>query len=152
MDKESWCKNNAVHIAIVVNDIQNVLENYCRLFRLEKPNVKRTGATKDAKVEYRGLPTLTRAKQSFLQFGNLRIEFLEPDENNSTWREYLDKHGNIVHHIAFDVDNMEEALGILQEEGMALIQKGSYNGGRYAYIESEEKLGVMLELLQNDVK
>ena len=126
MDKESWCKNNAVHIAIVVNDIQNVLENYCRLFRLEKPNVKRTGAPEDAKVEYRGLPTLTRAKQSFLQFGNLRI--------------------------ALDVDNMEEALGIMEEEGMALIQKGSYNGGRYAYIESEEKLGVMLELLQNDVK
>lgn len=150
MNGKEWCDPQAVHIAIVVKDIQSVLENYCRLFRMEMPRVKLTGAPEDAKVEYRGLPTLTRAKQGFLQFGNLRVEFLEPDEQESTWKEYLDKHGNIVHHIAFNVDNMEAAVSLLAEEEMPLIQKGAYNGGKYAYIGSEDRLGVMLELLQND--
>lgn len=150
MNEKEWCRKQAVHVAVVVSDIQSVLENYCRLFHMEMPKVKLTGAPEDAKVKYRGMPTLTRAKQGFLQFGNLRVEFLEPDEKESTWREYLDKHGNIVHHIAFDVDDMEEAVAVLAEEEMPLVQEGSYNGGRYAYIESEAKLGVMLELLQND--
>lgn len=150
MSGKEWCTKQAVHVAIVVSDIEDVLGNYCRLFQMEMPVIKLTGAPEDAKVEYRGMPTFTRAKQSFLQFGNLRVEFLEPDEKESTWREYLDRHGNIVHHIAFDVEDMEEAVSVLAEEEMPLVQKGAYNGGKYAYIGSENKLGVMLELLQND--
>ena len=129
MSEKEWCKKQAVHVAVVVDDIQSVLENYCRLFQMEMP---------------------ARAKQGFLRFGNLRVEFLEPDEKDSTWREYLDKHGNIVHHVAFDVEDMDEAVSVLVSQGMPVVQDGSYNGGKYAYVESENKLGVMLELLQND--
>lgn len=150
MNEKEWCNKQAVHVAVVVDDIQSVLENYCRLFQMEMPRVKLTGAQEDAKVTYRGMPTPARAKQGFLQFGNLRVEFLEPDEKDSTWREYLNKHGNIVHHVAFDVEDMEEAVSVLAAEGMPMVQDGFYNGGKYAYIESENKLGVMLELLQND--
>ena len=62
----------------------------------------------------------------------------------------MDKHGNIVHHVAFDVEDMDEAVSVLASQGMPVVQDGSYNGGKYAYVESENKLGVMLELLQND--
>lgn len=150
MNNQFGCEREPVHIAIVVRNIQSILENCCKLFDMEMPIIKLTGAPEDAKVVYRGMPTMTRAKQSFLQFGKLRIEFLEPDENDSTWREYLDKHGNIVHHIAFNVEDMEKAISVLEAGKMNLVQKGSYNGGRYAYIGSEEKIGVMLELLEND--
>ncbi len=150
MSEKEWCKKQAVHVAVVVDDIQSVLENYCGLFQMEMPKVKMTGAPEEAKVTYRGMPTPARAKQGFLRFGNLRVEFLEPDEKDSTWREYLDKHGNIVHHVAFDVEDMDEAVSVLVSQGMPVVQDGSYNGGKYAYVESENKLGVMLELLQND--
>ena len=150
MDNTIWCDTQAVHIAVVVSDIEKVLKTYCRLFQTEMPAIKQTAVPETANVRYKGLPTPARAKQSFLQFGRIRVEFLEPDEHDSTWREYLDRHGNIVHHIAFNVEDMGKALSVLEEEGMEVIQSGNYNGGKSAYIESENELGVMLELLQND--
>lgn len=45
---------------------------------------------------------------------------------------------------------MQESLACLAQSGIQLIQKGDYNGGRYAYVGSEQKLAVMMELLQND--
>lgn len=101
-------------------------------------------------MEYRDEPSPAMAKQAFLQFGMLRLELIEPDRNPSTWREYLDRNGDCVHHVAFEVDDMQESLACLAQSGIQLIQKGDYNGGRYAYVGSEQKLAVMMELLQND--
>lgn len=137
------------HAAIVVRDIDKTLDEYCRLFLLEKPLVKWTGKPEDAKVQYRDGQTPAMAKQAFLQFGDLRVEFMEPDENDSTWREYLEKRGEGFHHFAFDIDNMEETLESLGKEGIYPVQRGKYSTGQYAYVESEEKLNVMLELLEN---
>lgn len=138
------------HLAVVVEDIDKALTEYCRIFQLNIPPVKQTGEPKEAKVIYRGKPTPARAKQAFLQLGDLRLELLEPDEYDSTWREYLDKNGNCVHHVAFYVNDMTEALSKLREEGIEPVQTGYYKGGHYAYVESEKNMAMMLELLQND--
>ena len=78
------------------------------------------------------------------------IELIEPDENPSTWREFLDTNGEGVHHIAFVIKDMAGKIRKLADMGLPLIQRGEYTGGRYAYIESNDKLKVMLELLEND--
>lgn len=143
-------QKDAVHIAVVVKDLEEALENYCYLFQLERPLIKLTGEPSAAKVEYLGKPTLARAKQAFLQFGLLRVEFLEPDEHASIWREFLETNGEGIHHIAFEVSRMDEVIGSLKQEGMELIQEGLYNGGRYAYIRSGKKLKTIVELLEND--
>jgi 4-hydroxyphenylpyruvate dioxygenase-like putative hemolysin len=62
----------------------------------------------------------------------------------------LDKNGEGVHHIAFVVKGMKEVVMKLEQNGMPLVQKGEYTGGRYAYIDSKEPLKVLLELLEND--
>jgi len=148
MDMNIWNHNKAVHIAIVVNDINQVLDNYCKIFQIEKPMIKMTGEPDVAKVKYRGQSTKAMAKQAFLQFGMLRIEFLEPDEHESTWREYLEKNRSGVHHIAFEIINMDDVLLQLEKENILLVQEGEFNMGCYAYVESEEKLDVMIELLE----
>lgn len=140
------------HMAVVVKDIEETLKEYCRLFQMEMPVIKWTGKPEDAEVQYRGEHTPAMAKQAFLQFGTLRVEFMEPDENDSTWREYLEKHGEGFHHLAFDVQNMEEILEELHKEGIDAVQRGKYNTGQYAYIESEGKLRAMLELLESNQK
>ncbi len=51
-------------------------------------------------------------------------------------------------HVAFDVESIEKELATLESRGQGLIQKGEFDTGRYAYIESAEDLGVDLELLE----
>lgn len=150
MSRDIWNHSKASHIAFVVTDIEATLEHYCSIFQMEKPIIKQTGKPELAKIIYRGKPTEAIAKQAFLQFGTQRIEFMEPDMNESIWREHLEKKGPGIHHIAFEIDDMEETLAQLEKEDILPIQEGAYQKGRYAYVENEDKLAVMIELLQND--
>jgi 4-hydroxyphenylpyruvate dioxygenase-like putative hemolysin len=62
--------------------------------------------------------------------GSLQLELIQPDEQPSTWREHLDEHGEGVHHIAFVVEGMKEAIARMEARHMPLLQKGEYTGGR----------------------
>ena len=45
---------------------------------------------------------------------------------------------------------MQQTLDNLAENGVSLVQRGEYKGGRYAYVDGLETLGTVLELLEND--
>ena len=82
--------------------------------------------------------------------GSLQLELIEPDSHPSTLRESLDKNGEGPHHIAFVIQGMKEKVAVFERNGMPLLQKGEYEGGRYAYIDTLRDLKVILELLEND--
>jgi 4-hydroxyphenylpyruvate dioxygenase-like putative hemolysin len=94
-----------------------------------------------------GQPTKGRVRLSFFHMENLVLEFIEPTEDPTTWKEFLDTKGPGVHHIAFKAKNrMLETAAKLEKFGFPLIQ----NGDKYAYVESTDDFGVILELLDID--
>jgi methylmalonyl-CoA/ethylmalonyl-CoA epimerase len=145
--------NNIVtQIGILVHDIEATSQAWADFFGIDKPQAIITDTVDIAQTELRGGSTEARAKLAFISAGQLQIELIEPDHNPSTWREYLDEHGEGPHHIAFVIDGMKEKILSLQGKGMPLIQKGEYTGGRYAYIDTFPQLKVLVELLENDKK
>lgn len=142
--------NVVTQIGIIVRDIEKSARVFAEFLGADKPRVIVTDAPELAKTEYGNSHTPARAKLAFFYAGGLDIELIEPDENPSTWREFLDTNGEGVHHIAFVIKDMAGKIRKLADMGMPLIQRGEYTGGRYAYIESNDKLKVMLELLEND--
>ena len=87
----------------------------------------------EANVMYRGASTPARAKQAFCQLDTLRVELLEPDENDSTWREYLDQKGEGFHHIGIEIQHMDEILETLRKNQVPAVQTG-HRTGQYAYV------------------
>ncbi|MCJ8009007.1 VOC family protein [Lederbergia wuyishanensis] len=142
--------NVITQIGILVHDIEKTSQVYADFFGVEKPDAILTDTIEKAQTEYRGEPSVARAKLAFFNMGSLQVELIEPDENPSTWREHLDEHGEGVHHIAFQIEGMKEKIQVLEQANMPLVQKGEYEGGRYAYIDSVKDLKVMIELLEND--
>jgi 4-hydroxyphenylpyruvate dioxygenase and related hemolysins len=139
-----------VQIGIIVRDIQNTARKYAE-FLGAAPVTELTDPYEQAQVQYKGSPTPARAKLAFFRIpGGVELELIEPDEHPSIWREFLDNHGEGVHHIAFYIKDMKGKVMKLHELGMDLVQKGEYTGGRYAYFDSNADLKVMLELLEND--
>ena len=70
----------------------------------------------------------------------------------STWQRFLDERGEGVHHIAFEVNGMDDRISDLAGRGFGLEQRGDWsegNGGCYAYMDTTSKLGMALELLEN---
>ena len=86
---------------------------------------------------------------AFFNLGQVSLELIEPVGAPSTWREYLETHGEGMHHIAFRIQGMEQQLTILADKGMLAVQRGDYSGGRYAYVDAVPQLGLILELLEN---
>lgn len=141
-----------VQIAIVVHDVEKYAKSYAEFFGVEVPEVIISETEDKAKTRYHGRPTKARVRQAFFHFDNTTLELLEPVGGPSTWKEFLDSHGEGVHHIAFEIKGMDDRIAEMQDRGATVIQQGrwtTYSGGRYAYFDTNDQLAVMLELLEN---
>ena len=142
--------DTVVQIGLVVRDIEAAANAYAELLGVEASGWSLTGPEREAHTRYRGAPTDARAKLAFFRLGNVQLELIEPVGGPSTWRDYLEAHGEGVHHIAFEICGMQEQIAALAAKGMPLVQRGDYTGGCYAYVDSGDQLKVILELLEND--
>lgn len=137
-------------VAIVVRDIERSAKAYAEFFRLPVPQIILTDGVEKANTRYKGEPTEARAKLAFFNMGSLSLELIEPVGGPSTWQEFLDRHGEGIHHIAFNVKGMDEILVNLDQRGVPTVQRGDYTGGRYAYVDGfGVGLGAVIELLEN---
>ncbi|MBC7255351.1 MAG: VOC family protein [Chloroflexi bacterium] len=134
-------------VAIVVEDIEAASKAWATVLGVPVPAWHIAGDLPEANTQYHGEPTPATAKLAFFDMGQVRLELIEPDKGPSTWREFLDAHGPGLHHIAFNVGNMDEATARLQETGIPTVQTGDFPGGCYAYCDGTARLGAILELL-----
>jgi methylmalonyl-CoA/ethylmalonyl-CoA epimerase len=138
-------------VGILVHDIEKAGKDWAAFLGVALPEIQLTGEMREAHTKYLGEPSETRAKLMFFHVGeNVDIELVEPDKNPSTWRHDLDANGEGFHHIAFVIKGMKERIEVCGKQGYKLLQTGDYTGGRYAYIDANEKLKLALELLEND--
>lgn len=141
--------NVICQIGLIVRDVEKVSKAYAEVFKLPVPGIITTDPVEKAHTKYRGQPSDARAKLAFFNFGSLSIELIQPLGGKSTWQEFLDAHGEGVHHIAFNVKGTDQVVACLEGQGMKMVQRGDYTGGCYTYIESQDKLKVILELLES---
>ena len=137
-------------VGIIVHDIEAKAHAWSEILGLPMPPIIITDTVDIAQTAYQGQPTAARAKLAFFHMGQVDIELIEPIGEPSTWKEQLDQHGDSLHHIAFLVQGMRDKLAYLDANGIPLVQKGEYTGGRYAYLDGSAQLGCILELLEND--
>ena len=130
--------------------MEKTLDHYTSVFGIDRPETIITGPAEESQIRFRGETTPARAKLAFIRFSNITLELIEPVDGPSVWREFLDSHGEGVHHIAFQVKGMQSTVDDFDSRGVPLSQKGEYTGGRYAYLDAADKLGVDIELLEND--
>lgn len=134
-------------IAMIVRDVEKATNRFAELLGVPAPSIIMANEDGSDTVNYMGQPTKGRVKLSFFRMENTVIEFIEPTEDPTTWKDFLETKGPGVHHIAFKAKNrMLETASKLEEFGFPLIQ----NGNKYAYVESTDDLGVILELLDID--
>ena len=142
--------NLCVQIGIVVKDIEKTTAEYAKFFGVDIPPIGMTGAYEDANTHRYGEPTTARCKQSFFNIGpNIDIELIEPVGEPSVWLDDLNERGEGLHHIAFNVVDMDGLLKKTEEAGYALRQRGKWDTGHYAYIDTKEQLKLVVELLEN---
>lgn len=104
-------------------------------------------------LPYEGEETVSEQKvtTAFMPVGESEVELLESTEPGGPISKFLEKKGQGVHHIAFRVDNIDQALEELKEKGVQLIdefpRKGA-GGARIAFLHPKATGGVLVELCE----
>ena len=90
-------------------------------------------------------------KTSFFKTGTNKIELLQATNNDSAIAKFIDKKGEGIHHIAFDVTDIFAEIARLQSEGFVLIneipKKGADNKW-VVFLHPKDTNGVLIELCQ----
>ena len=151
MSETPFGNNVVCQVGLIVHDIEAMARKYCDVFGVEMPPIIQTLNYAVTKTTYKGEACDATAKLAFFDMGQVQLELIEPDALSSVWRDYLDEHGEGVHHIAFMVKDTDGTVKYLQDHGIGVFQQGLYSdrSGIYTYVDSTPVLGVLVELLQN---
>ncbi len=141
-----------VQIAIVVRDIEAAAKHWAALLNKPVPEIRTTRPGNEVDVIYRGKPSNGQVKLTFFILGDVVIELLEPITEGTAWKEFLDEHGEGVQHIGFKVVDVDNMSAELEKAGYPIIHKGRYDSddGTYIYYDTQDALGVVIELLHSD--
>lgn len=136
-------------VAVIVKDIDKARNAWAQILGVKAPEVSVAESHFSRPTLYMGNPSDAKAKLAFFAMDNLQIELIQPLGGKSTWQEFLDKNGEGIHHMAFQVkniDGIEKEFALLN---MPTVQRGGWDGGAYSYIDSSKEIGCILELLEN---
>jgi methylmalonyl-CoA/ethylmalonyl-CoA epimerase len=136
-------------VAVVVKDIDQARIAWAEVLGVKAPEVSIAGSHFSRPTLYKGSPSDAKAKLAFFAMDNLQIELIQPLGGKSTWQEFLDKNGEGIHHIAFQVKDINGMEKKFELQGMPTVQNGGWDGGAYSYIDASKNLGCILELLEN---
>lgn len=123
------------HIGIAVKNLEETLAFYRDVLGLE------VGGTEV--VEDQGV------KVAFLPVGDSEVELLESTTEDGPIAKYIERNGEGMQHIAFRVDNIEEAIEHMKEKGMRMIdEKPRYGAGgaKIAFVHPKSSHRVLVEL------
>jgi methylmalonyl-CoA/ethylmalonyl-CoA epimerase len=123
------------HLGIAVKSIEACLPYYEGVLGLKCYNIE---VVEDQKV-----------KTAFFKVGQTKIELLEPTGEDSTIAKFIEKKGEGIHHIAFAVPSVQEALDEVASKGVQLIDKASRPGAEglnIAFLHPKSTCGVLTEL------
>ncbi len=125
------------HLGIAVSSIDETVKTFETL--LGSP------CYKTEEVQSEGVKT------AFLMIGESKIELLEATNPESPIARFLEKKGRGIHHIAFEVDDLDAELARLTSEGFQLIHQSPKDGAdnkRIAFLHPSSTEGVLIELCQ----
>ncbi len=97
-------------------------------------------------VKYRGKDGEVNTKIAISRQFNTQIELIQPISGESIHKEFLDKGREGLHHISFYVENIETYIKFFEEQGLEMVYYGSIGKQVYAYFDTEEALGMFLEV------
>jgi catechol 2,3-dioxygenase-like lactoylglutathione lyase family enzyme len=139
----------AVQIGVVVKNLEQTTRLLGSLFGLGPFQFIEWPDNPDSKYYYRGTEERIKNRLAFLQVGPLELELiqlLEGDRNG--FRDFLKQKGGGIHHILFEVDDIDAVTTALSRDGISVLQSGTgiRPGTRWALLDTQDLVGFFIEL------
>lgn len=126
------------HIGIAVKSLEESIPYWENVFGLKCYSIEEV--------------TEQKVKTAFFKIGQTKIELLESTDPDGPIGKFIEKKGEGVHHIAFAVNGLENALAEAEAKGVQLIDKTPRKGAEglhIAFLHPKSTYGVLTELCEN---
>lgn len=123
------------HLGVAVKDLDTALKLFTESLPLKVTHTE----------DYQGM------RIGFVPIGDSSIELLEDVSGSSAIKNFLDKNGEGIHHIAFEVENIHQAVAELKQKGVRLIDETPREGAHgmtIAFMHPKVTHGILMELVQ----
>jgi len=124
------------HVAIAVENIDKAMQFWESVMGLKLDHIE------EVESEH--------SKVAFFPCGDSEVELVEPTDEQSSTARFLQTRGPGMHHICFEVDDIDRALEELKAKGIRLVneQALTLEGRKFAFIHPKSSEGVLIELYQ----
>lgn len=125
------------HVGIAVKNLDQAIDSYQKLLNAD------CYKTEQVESEY--------VKTAFFKLGGNKIELLEATSSDSAIAKFLEKKGEGIHHIAFEVDDILAEMERLHKEGFVLLNDSPKKGAdnkMVCFVHPKNTNGVLIELCQ----
>jgi len=143
-------------VAQVVENLEATVEQYWQLFGIGPWDFYTYQRPLVSRMTYRGAPADYSMRIALSWFGPTRIELIQVVRGPTVYDEFISRHGYGVQHLGLVVPDMEAALAQARAAGLSVVMDGAGFGldgdGWYAYLDTEERVGVTLELVQRPAR
>lgn len=138
-------------VGIVVRDVEAAVERYRTLWGPRRWVQYTYGPALLRSQTFRGRDSSSSIRLA-LSGEKPQLELIQPVDGPGTHAEWLDEHGDGVHHLGFFVPSIEDAIEATTRAGYVPLQTGLGTGldgdGGFAYFDTRAELGVLVEAIQ----
>ena len=134
-DKGICTARHLNHVCIAVRDIEDTLRFYRDVFGVGGADVE--------DVEDQGV------RAALVKVGGSQLEFIQPTDPSGSVARFIERRGEGMHHVCFEVEDLQHKLELLDARGIELIDKAPRQGlaGMVAFIHPRATGGVLIELV-----
>lgn len=148
-----FLKKGITQVAWVVEDLDRSVKEFYETFGIGPWYYYRYGSPLLKMMRRWGKDTSYCMRTAVADAGATRLELIQPIEGDTIFSEFVLKNGyGKVQHFGIAIDNMAEALKIVRKAGIGVTMEGSGYGldgdGYFAYLDTENIIGITLELME----
>jgi hypothetical protein len=139
-------------VAVVVRDLDRAMERYTNELGIGPWAVYTFSPDWVRDMTFRGKEQGYAMKLALCNVGPVMYELIEPVQGPNSYEEFLNEHGEGLHHLGYFVQDIDAEISNMESKGYSLLQSGRRFGtnddGAYAYFDTERDFGCILEALQ----
>lgn len=135
----------ADQVGVVVRDLEKAVQFYTQVFGL---GPFRSWELNIPEVVSRGKKIPLKMKVAFAPLGPIQFELIEAPSGDNIYREFLLARGEGLHHLGFNVSDLDDQLAELKKQGIGILLSGKTERVSFAYLDCSEPGGVIFELIQ----
>ncbi len=153
MEERAWATpfGRIDQVGIVVRDLDTALERFSETIESAPWRVYTYGPELLTAQEYRGRPTAFEMRIA-LSSTTPQIELIEPVRGPSLYHDWLATGGEGQHHVGTFVPDLDAGIAAMAQQGYRVVQAARGYGldgdGGFAYLDTQDRLGVILELIE----